>query len=57
MPSCDNWRSTIPIGTANCVTHSTSASALTRESLFAHVMQQPINGGGADLTQPLANLL
>ncbi|WP_338927460.1 hypothetical protein [Mycetohabitans endofungorum] len=41
-------------GTANCVIHSTSASALTRESLFAHVMQQPINGGGADLTQPLA---
>jgi hypothetical protein len=30
---------------------------LAAESLLAHVMQQPVNGGGADLLEPLVYVL
>src|ERR1700737_4430240 len=39
---------------ANRIPYAASTSAMTAESLFPHVPHQPVNGGGADLVEPLA---
>lgn len=44
-------------GTVNSTADSAGASVLAIESLLAHVVQQPVNGGGADLLEPLVYAL
>ncbi|SAL70803.1 hypothetical protein AWB65_06942 [Caballeronia humi] len=49
---CPDWN-----GTANSTADSAGASVLATGSLLAYIMQQSVNGGGADLCEPLAYAL
>lgn len=44
-------------GAANSTADSAGAPVLATESLLAHVVQQSVNGGGADLLEPLVYAL